>query len=309
MTSPNSPPSSRLPPVFPEAWASAWGQDRHGLWQSFTVGGITQVLRWIPPGQFLMGSPPDEPERSPDDSDWSERRHPVLLTEGYWLADTACTQALWQVVMGDNPSGFKGDDKPVENVSWQDISENFLPALNALLPGLEAGLPSEAQWEYACRAGTTTPFWFGETITPEQVNYNGNYPYRGGEKGLYRKQTVEVKALPANDWGLHQMHGNVWEWCADWLGPYAPGLATDPAGPPTGRARVLRGGSWFSDGWHCRSAERFGRVPDRRRDSFGFRLARGSSPRQAGSAGVAGVAAGSGTTAAAPDSPARRQER
>ncbi|MFA7242950.1 MAG: formylglycine-generating enzyme family protein [Sulfuricellaceae bacterium] len=284
------------------------GVDQSGWWAEFEVKGVVQRMRWISPGQFQMGSPEGEAGRSSDGGD-GELQHLVLLTEDYWLADTTCTQALWRAVMGDNQSKFKGNDVPVESVSWDKISESFLLALNALMPGLELVLPTEAQWEYACRAGAETPFWFGDNMTPEQVNYDGNYPYRGGGKGLYREQTVDVKALPANGWGLYQMHGNVWEWCADWLGPYAPGVATDPQGPPSGRARVLRGGSWFGSGGSCRSAERSGNGPGFRSDDIGFRLARGSSPRQAGSAGVAGVAAGSGATAAAPDSLARRAGR
>jgi formylglycine-generating enzyme required for sulfatase activity len=129
-------------------------------------------------------------------------------------------------------------------VSWEAV-QTFLDRLNALVPGLDAGLPSEAQWEYACRAGTTAPFSFGRNITPEQ-NYDGNYPYAGAEKGLYRERTVAVGSLPPNPWGLYEMHGNVWEWCADWYGPYPDGSQIDPAGPPDGSRRVLRGGSWGS---------------------------------------------------------------
>ena len=125
--------------------------------------------------------------------------------------------------MGENPSHFKGEDLPVESVSWDDV-QTFLNALNGLRPELKLELPSEAQWEYACRAGTQTPFWFGDTITTDQANYNGNYPYGDEPKGENRRKTVAVKALPANGWGLYQMHGNVWEWCADRYGSYAAEL-------------------------------------------------------------------------------------
>jgi len=266
----------QLPPCFPEPWASGWGQDRRGLWQSFGVKGVVQVLRWIPPGDFLMGSLADEPERGSLGND--ETRHRVVLTQGYWLADTACTQALWQAVLGEDPSRFKGAERPVERVSWDDVVERFLPALNAQVPGLDAALPTEAQWECACRAGTDTPFRFGSTITTDLVNYDGNYPYAGGAKGQYREQTVEVKALPANAWGLYQMHGNVWEWCADWLGDYPADAVVDPLGPPEGRERVLRGGGWFSHARYCRSAFRGGFEPAYRSDGIGLRLSRGSSP-------------------------------
>jgi sulfatase modifying factor 1 len=277
-------PARQLPPCFPEPWASGWGQDRHGLWQAFSIADVTQVLRWIPPGEFLMGSPADEPERGSWGSD--ETQHPVILSQGYWLADTACTQALWQAVLGEDPSRFKGPERPVERVSWTDVIERFLPALNAAIPGLDARLPTEAQWERACRAGTSTPFSFGPHITTDQVNYDGNYPYAGGAKGPYREQTVEVKALPANPWGLYQMHGNVWEWCADWLGDYPREAVVDPPGPPGGRLRVLRGGGWIYRAGSCRSASRFGYEPAIRDVSIGWRLSRGSSPQPAGGVGA-----------------------
>jgi len=269
-----------LPPALPQHWACAWGEDEHGLWQAFELAGVRQVMRWIPPGAFWMGSPEDEPERGP-----SEARHRVVLTQGFWLADTACTQALWQAVLGGNPSRFRDDPgNPVECVSWNDISERFLPELNRLVPGLEAGLPTEAQWEYACRAGSETPFWFGEQITTGQVNYDGNHPYHKGPRGEYRERTVPVKALPANGWGLYEMHGNVWEWCADVYGEYPTGEAVDPTGPAGlagggdamgARQRVLRGGGWCGGGGDCRSAYRYAYEPDVRYGVIGFRLARG----------------------------------
>jgi formylglycine-generating enzyme required for sulfatase activity len=230
-------------------------------------------MRFIPPGEFLMGSPLSEQER-----DYDEIGHHVLLTQGYWLADTACTQALWQAVVGNNQSFFKGKPtNPVENVSWRDILVGFLPILNRLVPGLDAVLPTEAQWENACRAGTTTPFSFGLQITPENVNYDGNYPYAGGRKGHFRAGTVPVKSLPANAWGLYEMHGNVWEWCQDGLRTYGSGTAVDPVGPQDKYAglRVLRGGCWDSNGWRCRSALRRADHPDERDRHFGFRLACG----------------------------------
>lgn len=268
-----------LPPILPHPWACAYGEDHDGLWQAFEVAGVRQVMRWIPPGTFLMGSPEGEAKRLD-----RERQHRVTLTQGYWLADTACTQALWQAVMGDNPSRFTEDqENPVERVSWNDITDRFLPALNERIPGLQLELPTEAQWEYACRAGTTGPFAFGDQITPEQVNYNGNYPYAEGQKGQYRKKTVPVKALAMNAWGLYQMHGNVWEWCADEYADYPEGDAIDPKGPPAlqdnkeGRQRVLRGGGWNFSGGYCRSALRNAYRPDGRDVIFGlcgFRLAR-----------------------------------
>jgi hypothetical protein len=156
-------------------WATAIGRDPHGLYADLSVQGVTQRFRWIAPGSFLMGSPDSEPERYDD-----ERQHRVTLTRGYWLAETACTQSLWQAVTGSNPGYFKDDPRnPVEQVSWKDV-RTFIEALNGLVPRLGARLPTEAEWEYACRAGTETPFSFGDNITPEQVNYVGNYPYAGG---------------------------------------------------------------------------------------------------------------------------------
>jgi formylglycine-generating enzyme required for sulfatase activity len=272
---PPSPPKIPLPPVFPFRWACAYGEDEFGLWQTFEVQGVRQVLRWIPPGEFWMGSPDTEAGRY-----GGETRHPVTLTQGFWLADTACTQALWQAVLGENPRNFKQDpSNPVERVSWNGIQEKFLPALNRLVPRLEAGLPSEAQWEYACRAGTQTPFWFGEQITPEQVNYEGNYPYVGRANGEYREKTVPVKSLPANGWGLYEMHGNVREWCEDVWGEYPSEAVVDPRGPQYGvggRQRVLRGGSWYHNVTNCRSAFRYASEPDEHYAGIGFRLARGA---------------------------------
>ena len=255
---------------IPPAWASAWGQDTRGLFADLTVKHITQRFRWIFPGNFLMGSPESEAERYSD-----ETQHPVTLTRGFWLADTACTQALWQAVMNGNPSHFTGDpDLPVESISWLDVQQ-FIERLNALFPDLQAKLPSEAQWEYACRAGTQTPFSFGDNITPELVNYDGNYPYAGGEEGLYRKKTVPVKSLPPNPWGLYEMHGNVWEWCIDWYGDYPREAVIEPPGPGQGDGRVVRGGSWNFNAWYARSADRIRTVPDFRNYGLGFRLAPG----------------------------------
>ncbi len=257
------------------------GVDEVGLYADFTVKGVTQRCRWIAPGTFQMGSPEGEVDRG-----GNETQHEVTFTRGYWLADTACTQVLWQAVMGDNPNRFKDDPaNPVKQVSWNEV-QTFLSRLNALVPGLDAGLPSEAQWENACRAGTTTPFSFGENITPEQVNYKGDRPYAGGEKGEYRARTVPVKSLPPNPWGLYEMHGNVLEWCADWYGDYPEGPQIDPSGPPEGVERVLRGGSWYDYGRICRAASRYGIEPGYRYGITGFRLAPGQRPGPEGQEAV-----------------------
>ncbi|MBL8398919.1 MAG: formylglycine-generating enzyme family protein [Candidatus Accumulibacter sp.] len=251
-------------------WASAVGSDEYGRYAEITIDGVRQRFRWIEPGSFEMGSPASEPGCGSD-----EVQHTVTLSRGFWLADTACSQAFWQAVTRSNPSDFKEVPRnPVENVSWND-AQSFVAELNRHLPGLQARLPSEAEWEYACRAGTTTPFSFGGNIWPEQVNYDGNRPYASGKKGRYRARTVPVGSLPPNAWGLYEMHGNVSEWCADWYGSYPMGAQTDPRGPQTGVYRVLRGGSWFYYGRYVRSAYRSRYVPGERSDGSGFRLALG----------------------------------
>ena len=286
-------PDTTMPRPFPPPWACAWGDDRYGLWANFEVldgeQALVQRMRWVEPGQFEMGSPPEEKNRDSDEGP----QHPVTIRSGFWLADTACTQAVWQAVMGENPSRFNAKNKggpahPVECVSW-DMIQPFLQKLEALLPGCRATLPTEAEWEYACRAGTTTPFSFGETISTNQVNYDGNYPYGDGKKGDYRKHTVAIKALPANGWGLVQMHGNVWEWCADERRTYEKEAVTDPglheslaAAGAVRAVRVLRGGGWHSDARSARSAYRARYLPDRRYDGTGFRLALRSKSQSSG---------------------------
>lgn len=282
-----------LPSPFPPPWASAFGDDEYGLWLEFCVGDACQRLRWIAPGWFVMGPPEAETERiqaiTQSYKDWLQKEHPqhrVFISQGFWLADTACNQALWQAVMGQNPAHFHAGSQgspahPVENVSWDDV-QGFLQKLNNHLGLGQASLPTEAEWEYACRAGTTVPFWFGETISPDQVNYDGNYPYGNGKKGKNREQTVAVKALPPNGWGLYQMHGNVWEWCADdlrnyWAEPVRdPGLAAAlalPTEPQSEGRAVLRGGSWISAAHGVRAASRDASGCRLRRDFIGFRLA------------------------------------
>ncbi|MBN8439782.1 MAG: formylglycine-generating enzyme family protein [Candidatus Accumulibacter sp.] len=245
-------------------WASSIGRDAFGLFTEITMGKVSQRFRWIVPGRFLMGSPANEPERSDD-----EMQHPVTLSHGFWLADTACTQAFWLSVTGTNPSSFKFDNRnPVENVSEED-TQAFISQLNRALPGLQSRLPSEAEWEYACRAGTMTAFWFGNSITGHSVHYGGN-SYADGTRG--RPHTVPVGSLPPNPWGLYEMHGNVHEWCADWYGPYSPERQLNPRNPMSGSGRVLRGGSWSDFARFARSASRRGLEPTRRSGNIGFRL-------------------------------------
>ncbi|WP_202924042.1 SUMF1/EgtB/PvdO family nonheme iron enzyme [Rhodovulum sulfidophilum] len=267
-------------------WASGWGEDEYGVFVEITVGDVTQALRWCPPGRFMMGSP-EEAERFDDEGPQIE----ITFARGFWLFETPVTQALYEAVTGENPARFNGADRPVENVSWEE-AQAFLTALNDWMPGLELRLPSEAEWEYACRAGSTTPFeptvahrYSGASITPDEVNYDGNYPYGDAPKGTYRKETVPVKGRPfrPNAWGLWHMHGNVWEWCADaW---YDSHEGASPDGRPRQASqqegetsRVIRGGSWGFDAWLCRSASRHRLAPGLRLDGLGFRPARGQAP-------------------------------
>jgi formylglycine-generating enzyme required for sulfatase activity len=256
--------SLRLELWQPPEWASAAGRDEHGLWISFEVGGVEQRLRWIPPGRFQMGSSDSEEGRFEREGP----RHWVVLTEGFWLAETQCTQALWEAVMGEgeNPSRFEDPRQPVERVSWEACQE-FLDRLSFRIPGLEVRLPTEAEWEYACRAGTETPYWSGRQGGDlERVAW-----YRKNSEG----RTHPVGEKPANPWGLHDMLGNVYEWCWDVWGPYEPRVAVDPEGPVHGAERVLRGGSWSDHARNVRAAYR-GWFPPGDRDGYlGFRLSRG----------------------------------
>ncbi len=262
------------PPQFPYPQVSDWGEDRHGLWQAFTYQGIRLAFRWIPPGCFMMGSNTDEPGRFDN-----EDLHPVTLSKGFWLAETTVTQALWQAVMGSNPSDFKGEQRPVEKVSYENVSA-FIQQLELLVPNLLVRLPWEAEWEYACRAGRQTPFNFAGELTLDKVNYRGIWKWSDEEWGEGAKQqTAEVKSYPCNDWGLYEMHGNVWEWCEDvWKERLGFEAVVDPwqsSAVDRDSARVVRGGSWSFGGGDVRSAYRSRSAPDFRNDDLGFRLALG----------------------------------
>ena len=270
----------KFEPFNPPTWATAWGQDAYGFYVDLNLQNIIQRFRWIEPGIFSMGSPETEVERRDN-----EFLHQVTISKGFWLADTVCTQVLWQVIMGDNPAHFNdNNNKPVERVSWDDV-QVFIKNLNDHVENLAARLPTEAEWEYACRAGTETPFSFGSNITTEQVNYDGNYPYAGGKKDIFRGETLAVKSLPANAWGLYEMHGNVWEWCHDWYEEYPKNNISDPQGPPSGAGRIIRGGSWRGSGRDVRSAIRSGFGPDYRDFNLGFRLALGHTDLRQGRKG------------------------
>ncbi|GHU26117.1 hypothetical protein FACS1894164_16810 [Spirochaetia bacterium] len=251
----------------------------------------------IPGGTFTMGSPASEVDRYDN-----EVQHRVTIT-GFSMSKYEVTQKEYQEVMGTNPSYLKGDSLPVENVSWYDAIEycNARSRKERLTPVYTIDksrkdpnnsndyddlkwvvtwnrsangyrLPTEAEWEYACRAGTTTPFSTGTNITTNQANYDGNYPYNGNAKGSYRRQTWAVGSGTANSWGLYDMHGNVYEWCWDWHGNYSTASQTDPTGAASGTYRVLRGGSWIYYARLLRSASRNRNTPTDRDSNNGFRV-------------------------------------
>jgi formylglycine-generating enzyme required for sulfatase activity len=219
---------------------------------TLTIEGVEYAFRWCPAGTFLMGSPESELNRKNN-----ETQHQVTLSRGFWMQETEVTQEQWESVMGNNPSYFKGGRLPVEQVSWNDCQE-YMRKLNALVSSdydYEFSLPTEAQWEYACRAGRTTPFNFGSTLNGDKANCNGNYPYGTSTKGKYLDRTTSVGSYQANGWGLYDIHGNVCEWCSDWQGDYSTGSVTDPTGAD-GSDRVHRGGERNYGAGNCRSAYR-----------------------------------------------------
>jgi len=230
--------------------------------KAFTIQDLGLDMLWVKPGTFEMGSPPQEEDRRDN-----ETQHTVTLTEGYWLGKHPVTQSQWEKVMGSNPSHFKGVNRPVEEVSWTEVT-SFCEKLTKLereagrLPtGMAYQLPTEAEWEYACRAGTTTAYAFGDSLTSDQANIDGG-----------PDETTDVGKYPANPRGFHDMHGNVWEWCADWYEKSTSRAVSDPVGPAVGSLRVFRGGSWFNSANFARSAYRYGYEPADSNRILGFRL-------------------------------------
>ena len=220
----------------------------------------------IAPGTFAMGSPEYETGRSDD-----EIMHEVTLTKGFYMMKTTVTQGQWKAVAGDNPSSFPGggDNWPVENVSWNECQE-FIRMLNAGKDGVYR-LPTEAEWEYACRAGSSTHVCNGE-ISELYSDHDPTLDEVGWYCGNSGRKTRPVAQKSPNAWGLHDMHGNVSEWCQDWYGEYGSDSQTDPCGPESASGKVVRGGSWLSNAKNCRSASRFSWLPDSGIEFIGFRL-------------------------------------
>jgi formylglycine-generating enzyme required for sulfatase activity len=233
---------------------------------AIVTGSLGLKFAWIPPGTFTMGSPKDEKWRKED-----ETPHKVTLTKGFYMGVCAVTQEQWKEVMGKNPSKFTdGKNLPVEQVTWIEC-QDFIKKLGEK-DKKAYRLPTEAEWEYACRAGTKTPFYCGETLSTEQANYNGAYVYGDGKKGVYREKTVPVASFPPNPWGLYDMAGNVWQWCQDCYDErFVKADATDPLNT-TGENRCIRGGSWIDNPLECRSAYRGGSKATLKHSMVGLRI-------------------------------------
>ncbi|MFO0874947.1 MAG: formylglycine-generating enzyme family protein [Phycisphaerales bacterium] len=297
-----------------ERWQTAIGRDRHGLWCAFELAGVEFRMRWIPPGLFRMGSSREEidavlaslsAEDRKEYGAWYEREHPrhdVTITQGFWVGEVPVTQRQWEAVMGSNPSRFKSADRPVEQVSWDDVHE-FLAKANGVDRELALRLPWECEWEHACRAGTTTATyagemeirgkndapvlesiaWYGgnsaEEFELEEGYDNASFPQKSGKTG--RAGTHPVGRRPANPWGLRDMLGNVWEWCEDGVREYTEAAEADPRGPlEAGVNRACRGGAWDSTAQRVRAGYRGVVDPSGRWYVGGFRLARGPQAKQ-----------------------------
>jgi formylglycine-generating enzyme required for sulfatase activity len=224
---------------------------------------VVITLAWCPAGSFLMGGTVHKDEQP---------IHTVTLSDGFFMGIHPVTQAQWKAVMCTHPSHFKGANRPVESVTWFECNE-FCARLSDLLEmRVKVRLPSEAEWEYACRAGTTTEFHFGNVINTDLANYDGNYSFNDSPKGRSRKETTDVGSFPANSWGLYDFHGNVWEWCRDAKRAYNPGRHIDADAQTNDETRMMRGGSWRYGPGNCRAAYRSRNTPSYRGCNCGFRI-------------------------------------
>jgi formylglycine-generating enzyme required for sulfatase activity len=233
--------------------------------------GVTMTFVLVPPGKFNMGSPEDEKGRDED-----ETLHTVTLTEPFYLGKYEVTQAQYQALTGKNPSHFKGANLPVETLSWEE-ARSYAEKLTKKRGDKQVyRLPTEAEWEYSCRGGrpSSQPFGIGDglSLSSREANFDGNHPYGAAVKGPYLKKTSAVGSYTANALGLYDLHGNLWEWCADWYGSYPKGHVTNPSGPSEGSDRVIRGGGWFRHGTDCTASARYRIEPGKAHYSLGFRL-------------------------------------
>lgn len=250
-----------------DAAANTDSGPRTGTVKKLTLpNGIKMDMIYCEPGEFVMGSPFDEEGRDAD-----ETQHRVRLTKGFWLGKCEVTQQQWESVMTRNPSKFKSSKLlPVDSVSWHDCKE-FIRKLNDKV-NCGARLPTEAEWEYACRAGTTTAFFWGNSLNGRQANCNGDFPCATRERGPYVRRPTQAGRYSPNPWGFFDMHGNMYEWCEDKCGDYSSEDVTDPIGVDYGKSRILRGGCWYFGARFCRSANRIKNIPSYSDAFTGMRL-------------------------------------
>ncbi len=254
-----------------EAWAEYLGRE---VVETVDIAdGELMTFVLVPPGRFRMGSPDGEMDRDKD-----EALHRVVLTEPFDLGMYEVVQQQYQALIGKNPSHFQGPDLPVEQVSWEEAAGYGTKLTEKLKDRHVYRLPTEAEWEYACRGGrpSVQPFGIGRgwSLSSREANFDGNFPYGGADKGPFLQKTCAAGSYKANALGLFDMHGNAWEWCSDGYGRYPDGEVTNPTGPTEGPLRVIRGGGWHLPGGRCRAAIRHGYDPGYRHSSLGFRLAR-----------------------------------
>jgi formylglycine-generating enzyme required for sulfatase activity len=283
--------TSYLPASSAWAWVDTTAAGTHARHYrvELTNSPTPDSLVWIPRGDFTMGSPDTERERSAD-----ETQHTVTLSSGFFIGKYLVTQTNYLAVTSNNPSYFNGENgdqdygidlnRPVELVTWSDAT-NYCGLLNQqeqaagrLPSGWAYRLPTEAEWEYACRAGTTTAFHYGSALHSGMADFDGTSEYDAVQgpienlNGIFLGRTTAVGSYQPNAWGLYDMCGNVYEWCSDWYDLYPDGSVTDPPGPATGTDKVVRGGSYLSDGSRCRSAFRYPLDPSIALDAIGFRV-------------------------------------
>lgn len=257
-------------PVFAPPWAEFFGEDDFGIFAEFRLQEVPFVWRWIPPGTFLMGSG----KRAAYGFGDEQPQHEVTISAGFWLGETPVTQAQWRVMTDEQPAHFRKSEHPVESVNWAE-ARAYAHQLTQAIPGLRATLPTEAQWEYACRADTRGDFYDGSICT-QPTGHDSALDRLGWYLANSRRQTQKVKQLVPNSWGLFDLLGNVWEWCLDGKRRYNKFSQLDPGSTlDTSPIRVVRGGGWDSWAQCCRTAYRSAIAPDSRRYDVGFRLAAG----------------------------------